>query len=328
MTPVILLTGFLGSGKTTLLSRLLASEDFRDTAVIINEFGAVSIDHELLRSADETIITLGNGCLCCKTSSDLAATLDDLRRRRDDGEIAFRRVIIETSGLADPVPLLHALSTDSVIAMAFVLSNVVTVVDAVAGAQTIDGYEEARRQIAMADMLLVSKTDLNDDVSELRARLDALNSTATIMTAHDWLGEAVENTIHRSQQQPIPNDAKALHSHRYCTVSIVRESPIAASAVPLFLEGLAAHLGDRLLRLKGFIALKEDPDKPMVVHAVQHMVHSPQWLSAWPSSDRRSRIVLIGHNIPARWPELLLDTIEAEVNIVAAERNSQRLVSA
>ena len=103
MTPVILLTGFLGSGKTTLLSRLLASEDFRDTAVIINEFGAVSIDHELLRSADETIITLGNGCLCCKTSSDLAATLDDLRRRRDDGEIAFRRVIIETSGLADPV---------------------------------------------------------------------------------------------------------------------------------------------------------------------------------------------------------------------------------
>ncbi len=328
MTPVILLTGFLGSGKTTLLSRLLASEDFRDTAVIINEFGAVSIDHELLRSADETIITLGNGCLCCKTSSDLAATLDDLRRRRDDGEISFRRVIIETSGLADPVPLLHVLSADSVIAMAFVLSSIITVVDAVAGAQTIDRYEEARRQIAMADVLLVSKIDLNDEISELQARLDSLNSTAIFMHAHDWRGESVESTIHASQRKPIPNDAQGLHSHRYCTVSIVRESPIAAAAVPLFLEGLAAHLGERLLRLKGFIALEEVPDKPMVVHAVQHMVHTPQWLSAWPSADKRSRIVLIGHNIPARWPELLLNTIEAEVNIVAAARNTQLFLSA
>lgn len=327
MTPVILLTGFLGSGKTTLLSRLLSRDDFHDTAVIVNEFGEISLDHEMVRGADETIITLGNGCLCCRTSSDVAATLDDLRRRRDSGEISFRRVIIETSGLADPVPLLHALSADSLAAMEFILSGVVTVVDSVAGARTLDGYEEARRQAAMADVLLMSKTDLADDSSDLRARIRSLNHTAVIMDSHLWQGVASHQALSAEHSHLEHEGHHAHHSHHYCTISIVRDKPIAAAVVPLFLEGLARHLGDRLLRMKGFIALAESPGKPMVVHAVQHMVHEPQWLAEWPSSDHRSRIVLIGHDLPKAWPELLLDTIEAEVAIVAQEQQHRILQS-
>lgn len=323
MTPVMLLTGFLGSGKTTLLSRLLASADFRDTAVIVNEFGEISLDHEMIRSADETIVTLGNGCLCCRTSSDVAAMLHDLRRRRDSGEISFRRVIIETSGLADPVPLLHALSADALAAMDFALSGVVTVVDGVAGEQTLEGYEEARRQVVMADVVLVSKTDLVEDALELRARVYALNSTAVIMDSHQWQGDCMRDLVVHEKTVFLPNESHAHHSHHYCTVSIVRDKPISAAAVPLFLEGLALHLGERLLRLKGLIALAESADRPMVVHTVQHMVHEPQWLDAWPSDDRRSRIVLIGRDLPADWPVLLLDAIEAEVSVVNKQRREQ-----
>ncbi len=324
MTPVTLLTGFLGSGKTTILSRLLASDDFRDTAVIVNEFGEISLDHEMIRSADETIVTLGNGCLCCRTSSDVAAMLYDLRLRRDAGEISFRRVIIETSGLADPVPLLHALSADALAAMDYVLSGVVTVVDGVAGLQTLQRYEEARRQVAMADAVLVSKTDLVSDVIELRCRIAALNSTAMLMVSDQWQGDSMRDLV-PLQKTEIPHESHAHHSHHYCTVSIVRDKPIAASAVPLFLEGLAAHLGERLLRLKGFIALAESPDRPMVVHTVQHMVHAPQWLGTWPSDDKRSRIVLIGRDLPAHWPALLLDVIEAEVSALEEQGREQIL---
>ncbi|MVW77989.1 CobW family GTP-binding protein [Bordetella sp. 02P26C-1] len=316
MTPVTLLTGFLGSGKTTLLSRLLSSDDFRDTAVIVNEFGEVSLDHEMIRSADETVITLGNGCLCCRSSSDVARALDDLRRRREAGEVAFQRVIIETSGLADPVPLLHALSSDLVSAMNFVLSRVVTVIDGVAGLSTLEGYEEARRQVGMADIVLVSKTDLADDTTSVRALVSALNPTALVMDARSWSGQTPERVEPRAR----PAAAPALHTHGYRSISLVREKPLSAAVVPLFLEGLATHLGDKLLRLKGFIALAECPDKPMVVHAVQHMVFSPQWLPQWPSDDQRTRIVLIGHDLPTDWPELLLEALEAEVQVVTQER--------
>jgi G3E family GTPase len=230
MTPVTLLTGFLGSGKTTLLSRLLARDDFGDTAIIVNEFGEVGLDHDLMRSADETIITLGNGCLCCRASSDVARALDDLRRRRDAGEISFRRVVIETSGLADPVPLVHALGGDLVAAMDYVLSRVITVVDAVAGAATLERYAEARRQVGMADLVLVSKTDLAEDTTELISFISTLNPTATVIPAPEWPGE-----------------------------------------------------------------------------------------------DRRTRLVLIGHDFPQEWPDLLLSALEAEIAAVADERQRTKL---
>ncbi len=321
MTPVTLLTGFLGSGKTTLLSRLLRSPDFRDTAVIVNEFGAVSLDHDMMDTADETIVTLGNGCLCCQSSSDVARTLAELRRRRAAGEIAFRRVVIETSGLADPVPLLHALGSDGVVAMDFVLAGVVTTVDAVAGMATLDRYTEARRQVAMADVLLLTKLDLDGAMdAALREQLAGLNPSAIVMDAGAWRGAVAEGLLEATAQRPLPLALGARHSHRYSTISILRDRPLPALAVPLFLEGLAAHLGSRLLRLKGLISLTETPGRPMVIHAVQHMIHEPHWLPDWPSADHRSRIVLIGHDLPAEWPEHLLDAIEAETLSATAER--------
>ncbi|GGE31896.1 cobalamin biosynthesis protein CobW [Agaricicola taiwanensis] len=319
MTPITLLTGFLGSGKTTLLSRLLKSNDFRDTAVIINEFGDVSLDHDLVDSADETIVTLSNGCLCCQVSSDLASTLSELNRRRSAGEITFKRVMIETSGLADPVPLLHALGTDHVIAMDFTLAGVVTVVDAVAGKMTLERYGEARRQVALADVLLMSKVDLEEARREETTEILAtINPAATVADACHWDGSAASALIASGVKATMPRMFGRRHSQRFSTVTLLRERPLPALAVPLLLEGLAAHLGDRLLRLKGLIALEEIADRPMVVHAVQHMVHKPEWLDAWPSPDRRSRIVLIGHDILPDWPGLLLDAIEDEVRDAAA----------
>lgn len=325
MTPVTLLTGFLGSGKTTLLSRLLARDDFGDTAIIVNEFGEVGLDHDLMRSADETIITLGNGCLCCRASSDVARALDDLRRRRDAGEISFRRVVIETSGLADPVPLVHALGGDLVAAMDYVLSRVITVVDAVAGAATLERYAEARRQVGMADLVLVSKTDLAEDTTELISFISTLNPTATVIPAPEWTPDASEGAVIATKRRPGKGREAAVHDHGYRSVSLVRDEPLSAAVVPLFLEGLASHLGDRLLRLKGLTALKESPDRPMIVHAVQHMVFAPQWLPEWPGEDRRTRLVLIGHDFPQEWPDLLLSALEAEIAAVADERQRTKL---
>lgn len=320
MTPVILLTGFLGSGKTTLLSRLLNSENFKDTAVIVNEFGSVSLDHEMVRHADESIITLGNGCLCCRSQSDIAIALNDLRRRRAESEISFQRVVIETSGLADPVPLLKALGTDLVAAMDFELAGVVTVVDAVAGLRTLDQYEEARRQVAMADQLLLSKTDLTSDTQGILARLASLNSSASVSMASQWDGVYPRGSSVFRQELA---GQSVLHSQEFGTVSIIRETPLLAVTIPLFLEGLSSQLGERLLRVKGLICLEESPDRPMVVHTVQNMVHVPQWMDAWPSADRRSRIVLIGHHLPQSWPGLLLDVLDAEARSVAAHATVQ-----
>ena len=160
MIPVAIVTGFLGSGKTTLISRILRDPAFARTAVIVNEFGEIGLDHELIASSDETLLALTTGCLCCAVRSDLVATLLDLRRRRDAGEIAYDRVLIETSGLADPAPILHALMTDRDIAQHHAIDGVVTVVDALHGEATLDRHPEARRQVALADTLLLSKTDL------------------------------------------------------------------------------------------------------------------------------------------------------------------------
>ena len=175
MIPVAIVTGFLGSGKTTLISRILRDPAFARTAVIVNEFGEIGLDHELIASSDETLLALTTGCLCCAVRSDLVATLLDLQRRREAGEVAYDRVLIETSGLADPAPILHALMTDRDIAQHHAIDGIVTVVDALHGEATLDRHAEARRQVALADTLLLSKTDLAAPTDALRARLAALN---------------------------------------------------------------------------------------------------------------------------------------------------------
>jgi G3E family GTPase len=322
MIPVTLLTGFLGSGKTTLLSRLLRQPGFARTAVVINEFGEIGLDHELVEAGDESVLALSNGCLCCRVSSDLAQTLAQLERRRAGGEIAFDRVVIETSGLADPVPILQALASDRLLASSFAVGGVVTTVDAMTGAGTLARYSEARRQVAMADILLITKADLAEgDGVELREALAGINATADIRDARDWNGE--DGTAGRAAAaSPFTLRVRPhRHSHDFSTVSITRDTALPALALPLFVEGLARHLGPRLLRAKGLVAVRELPDRPMVIHAVQHVIHKPDFLDGWPSPDRRTRIVLIGHDLPEHWPGLLLDAIEAEV--ASATRSAQ-----
>lgn len=337
MTPLILLTGFLGSGKTTLLAGLLRRPAFARTAVIINEFGAVGLDHELLEVGDDNIIELTNGCLCCRVETDLAKTLAQLSRRRASGEVAFERVIIETSGLADPVPIVHALTSDLSIGGTFALEHVVTVVDELCAVQTGERYPEARRQIALADVLVLSKQDLAspEDQAHTNAYLDRLNQTALRVEGRE-LEQAllqavpvVPPEVGTYQRLGLKASDHTAHTHGsptqgsaeqvYTTLELIRDKPLAANVIPLFLEALATHEGARLLRLKGLVQIAEMPEQPLVLHGVQHVFYQPVWLERWPSQDHRTRIVLIGHGLSQVWVERLLVALEAEVATLTVE---------
>ncbi len=335
MIPVSILTGYLGSGKTTLLGRLLRAPAFARTAVIINEFGEIGLDHDLVSASSESLIELTTGCLCCAVRGDLALTLNDLLVRRDRAQVPpFERIVIETSGLADPAPILQLLMTDAGLAERLVLSGVITTVDAVNGLATLDREPEAAKQAAVADRLVVTKADLAGGVpAELAAALQALNPAAPLLTAsfgaidparlfdaglYDpatkildvvrWLGEASVTTS-ATDTEP--------HTRGITTFTIVRGAPIRAVALTLFLETLAEHCGRDLLRMKGIIALAEWPERPAVVHGVQHVFHPPAFLERWPSADLRSRLVFIVRGIPKGWVESLLAAIEEEVAEVA-----------
>jgi len=328
MIPVLLLTGFLGSGKTTLLSHLLRQPEFARTAVIINEFGEIGLDYELVEKSDDSVIALTTGCLCCKVRDDLTATLADLLRRRDDGTVLpFTRIVIETSGLADPAPILQTLMTDATAAGRLVLDGVVTTVDAVNGASTLAHEWISVKQVAVADRLILTKSDLAEPEAKLTQRLTDLNAAAPLISAahgkvdpqclfesgsydlqrksldvRSWLGEGAH---HHG-----PHDADVQ------SYTIVRHTPIRAVTLTLLLETLAEHCGADLLRLKGIVDVLESPDRPAVIHGVQHVFHAPAWLPRWPSDDRRSRIVVITRGIPQPWIETLLDALDAEVAAV------------
>ena len=385
MIPVFVLTGFLGSGKTTLLARLLKSPQFSRTAVIINEFGEVGIDHDLIETSEESFIELETGCLCCAVRGDLMLTLEDILRRRDMGSVApFERVVIETSGLADPAPILHALMTDATLASRLSLAGVVTTIDAVNGLATLERQAESIKQIAVADHLILSKSDLCEGKPEvLLARLKALNPTAPLTTAlHGEIDAAsvfaTHHDAHSRLPPEIPADAMADHGgldrfplevnhnaassphgggeyrrvdptdvehssmtdigmqdrgHRRAHVpfgahahsphqpdiacfAILREKPMRAVTLTLLLEVLAEHCGADILRLKGIINIAESPDRPAVIHGVQHVFHPPAWLECWPSADTRSRMVFIVRDVSRDWIEAVLAAVEAEVEEV------------
>jgi G3E family GTPase len=318
--PVSIITGFLGSGKTTLLRAVLRDPAYAGSAVIVNEWGEIGLDHELLESSGETLLGLANGCLCCAVRGDLARTLLNLARRREAGEVPpYARVLIETSGLADPGPILHTLLGDPAIAERHRVEAVVTVVDAMLGEATIARHPEATQQVTLADRILLSKTDVSPDTSSLAARIAALNPGAPVIRAVQ--GAVAPDVLFASAARPASVEAwlravalqQARHSEGVETISIIREEPIPAVALPLFLEGLAEHAGDRLLRMKGIVNVAEAPDRPAVLHGIRHVLHPMQWLDAWPSADRRTRLVLIGQGIPRWWPARLLDAIESEL---------------
>jgi G3E family GTPase len=340
--PVTVLTGFLGSGKTTLLAHLLRHPEFSRTAVLINEFGEIGLDHELVEASDDSFVALATGCLCCKTRNDIAATLADLLARHDRGEVsAFDRVMIETSGLADPAPILQTLMTDAAIAGRLALGRVVTTVDAVNGAATLAREEICAKQIAFADRLVLTKSDLAGAIAPaLRDRLRALNAEAPLIAAHHGrldprrLFDAGQHDPNGKSADPRawPGDEIGAAEHfpdrhdaEITTYALVRETPIRAVALTLFLEALAEHCGADLLRLKGIVQIAECPERPAVLHGVQHVFHAPDWLARWPSHDRRSRIVLITRRIPQAWVEALLAALEWEVGEVESNNLGRRL---
>jgi G3E family GTPase len=329
--PVTVLTGFLGSGKTTLLSHLLRRPEFARTAVLINEFGEIGLDHELVEASDDSFVELATGCLCCKIRNDLAQTLDDMLSRRERGALpSFDRIVIETSGLGDPASILQTLMTDLKLAGRLTLGGVVAMVDAVNGSGTLDREEISVKQVALADRLVLTKSDLADRAQpELLDRLAGLNPAAPVLRAHH--GRVEPRSFDgggfgpgtKSLQAGTWPAAEAHHSHdRHAgimTYALVREEPIRAVTLTLFLEALAEHCGADLLRLKAIVQVAECPEQPAVLHGVQHVFHAPAWLERWPTEDRRSRLVFITRRIPRGWVEALLDALEAEVAEVSRE---------
>jgi G3E family GTPase len=323
--PVSVVTGFLGSGKTTLLKALLARAEMADTAVVINEFGEVGLDHLLLETSDESVVELSSGCVCCTLRGDLAETLVDLLARRRAGTVpAFRRIVIETTGLAEPGPILQLLMNDPLLAEETRLDRVTATVDAVHGAATLAAHGEAVQQAALADRLVLTKSDLlRRPPAALMARLRALNPAAEIAcnNAADFdVGQLFGGAEAPAERlaawlAEYETHAHAGHGHHdgIASVSIVRDAAIPGVALALFLELLAEHCGQRLLRLKGIVKLAEAPERPAAIHGVQHVFHPPAWLDRWPDADRRSRIVLIGKGLPAAWAEALLDSLIDEV---------------
>jgi G3E family GTPase len=328
MIPVCVLTGFLGSGKTTLLGRLLKSPEFARTAVIINEFGEVGLDHDLIETSDESFVTLQTGCLCCTIRGDLVLTLADILRRRDEGAVTpFDRVVIETSGLADPAPILHAVMSDDALAERLTLAGIVTTVDAVHGADTLEQQPESIKQVAVADRLVLTKTDLvEEQPTAVLDRLAALNPSAPVLPAcfgdidpahlfdaRIWDPSGKLASMAGEPHRHHGAHDRNRHDNRIKCFALIREAPIPAVALTLFLEVLAEHCGADLLRVKGIVAIAESPDRPAVIHGVQHMFHAPAFLERWPSDDRRSRVVFIARDLPHEFAETLMDAIEAEV---------------
>ncbi|KRB29060.1 ATP-binding protein [Mesorhizobium sp. Root695] len=328
--PVSVLTGFLGAGKTTLLNRLLKDPALADTAVIINEFGEVAIDHLLVEQSSDGIIQLSDGCLCCTVRGELVDTLADLVDRLQTGRIArLARVIVETTGLADPAPVLQSIMAHPALVQAFRLDGVITLVDAVNGNATLDAHVEAVKQVAVADRIVLSKADLATDPSELetlRARLRQINPGAELLDVADtgtgvvalfdcglynpatksadvrrWLGEEAAHDHdhhHHDHDHQDGHDHGHRHDSPVRSYSLVHDGPVPFSAIEMFLDLLRSTHGERLLRMKGVIELREDPSRPLVIHGVQKILHPPVQLSSWPDGQRGTRLVLITLDMP------------------------------
>jgi len=310
--PVTIVTGFLGAGKTTLLRRFLASPEGEGTAVIVNEFGAVGIDDALVRnSADETVL-LGNGCICCITRTDLQAALRRLVFDRERGTVPpFGRVVIETSGLADPGPILQTFSTDRALGGEFHIDVVLTVVDAVTGEVTLDTAAEARKQVILADRLVISKTDLSaaSAVAHLTQRLRQLNPRAAIDIAVSGALDP-QRVIEPAGGDRSGFVAEAEHTDGIASFTIEQAEPIDWLVFSRAMETLTALRGADLLRVKGLLNVA-GCGGPVVVQYVQHLAHPPVELEFWPDQNRNSRIVFITRNIAEGDIKALLAAVRA-----------------
>ncbi|HMA14269.1 MAG: CobW family GTP-binding protein [Bacteroidota bacterium] len=333
---VSVLTGFLGSGKTTLLRHLLAHPAMEETAVIVNEFGEIGLDHLLVQQASEDTVLLNSGCLCCTVRGDLVTGMRDLYKRRVKGEVpAFQRLVIETTGLADPAPILQTIMTDPLLCERFRLDGVVTTVDAAVGAATLDRQMESVKQAAVADRILLTKSDLADTHSRaaLETRLRALNPAApihhvtqgaiepallfnaglydpTTKTAdvQTWLkAEAYADDGHHHHHDEHHHHDVNRHDARIRAFCLTYDKPLDWDRFNSWIEMLITLHGGDILRIKGLLNVAGAAE-PIVIHGVQHVFHPPARLEAWPDGDRRSRIVFIVRDLK---PELFEHTLKA-----------------
>lgn len=321
--PVSVLTGFLGSGKTTLLNALLQHPALSDTAVIVNEFGEVGLDHMLFEAVDGEMTVMASGCICCTIRSDLETTLRDLLARSRDGTIPkFRRVVVETTGLADPAPIVQMLLNNPLVSGFFRLDAVIATADAINGVQQLDDQPEAVKQAAMADRLILTKTDIAEPsaIRALDKRLAALNPTADRIRAvrgsvsaarlfdAGWYDpETKTPDVQRwLRDEALAEEAHGHHGHGHdvnrhdggiVAFALSFDEPLVWSRVNLWLAALRQVHGDKLLRVKGVLHLG-DESQPVVIHGVHHVFHSPSRLAEWPKDDdRRSRVVFITRNL-------------------------------
>ncbi len=293
------LTGFLGAGKTTLLRHFLATPEGRGTAVIVNEYGAVGIDDALIRGSSDQTTLLGNGCVCCVTRTDLQNALRRLVIDRERGEIPqFVRIVIETSGLADPGPILQTFSTDRALGSEFFMEVVATVVDTATGLDTIGWSSESRKQVILADRIILSKTDLVEPsvADALRTRLRELNSHAEIVVADNGQVDprCLTESIGSAERSAFV--AEAEHSDGIASFVINEGLPLNWTSFARAMETLIALRGADVLRVKGFLAV-EGCNGPVLVQFVQHLAHSPVELAAWPDGERATKIVFITRGI-------------------------------
>ncbi|WP_137046249.1 GTP-binding protein [Pseudolabrys sp. FHR47] len=345
--PLSLLTGFLGAGKTTLLNRLLKDPALANTAVIINEFGEVGLDHLLVDYIDDNTVLLQSGCLCCTMRGDLVDALEKLLRDLDNGRAKFSRVLLETTGLADPAPVLHTAMVHPYLVKRFRLDGVITVVDAVNGDRTLNEHAEAVKQAAVADRIVLSKTDIATPTGTqaLIDRLKALNPAAAILDAAQ--GEATADKLLNcglyDPSRKIPDVGKWLaaeayeashvhghdhhHGHHHHDINrhdehigsfVLRtDRTIPAGTLDMFFELLLATHGAQILRLKGIVKVAEHPEMPLVVHGVQHVLHPPARLPRWPDDDHTTRLVFITRDLPQR---TVSDLFDAFIGIPKADQ--------
>ncbi len=329
--PVTIITGFLGSGKTTLLNHLLRDSQFKNTVTIINEFGEIGLDHQLIETIDENTVLLSSGCLCCTIRDDLISTFEDLLRKRDNNRIPpFNRVLIETTGLADPAPILHTIMGHKYLNLRYRLEGIVTLVDCVNGLDTLRQFPEAMKQVVVADRIIISKHDIAslDQYNSLLAEVKTLNPAAPLIDARNapnlsshildcglynpdsklpdirrWLNEEALNEVlgsHEGHNHTLDQNAQPdvnRHSNSIKAFCFTSPIPVTLQAYEVFIELLRAVHGANLLRVKGIVYLKDQPEKPLIVQGAQHIFHPPYFLDSWPMAEKSTKLVFIVRDI-------------------------------
>jgi G3E family GTPase len=342
--PLTVLTGFLGAGKTSLLNRLLKDKALAGTAVLINEFGEIGLDHLLVEKISDDLVLLPSGCVCCTMRGDLIDALERLLRDLDNRRADLERVVLETTGLADPAPVLHTVMVHPYLVMRYRLDGLVTVVDAINGLATIDRHPEAMKQAAAADRLALAKTDLVDTperratAAQLTARLRRFNPAAPILdiAAGEATADRLINCGLYDPDSKVPDVRRWLaeeayaanaeaHAHghhhhgeeRIRSLALASDRALPAATFDMFLDLLRGLHGPNLLRVKGIVKIAEAPDQPVVIHGVQHVFHPPTSLPAWPDDDRRTRLVFIVCDLD---PRAIRDLFDAFLGTAAADR--------